>query len=295
MLLLDLQNESLTCRIAPENGGSIYSFNYHLGTQHQHLLRPTWSESAYLITDFASWPLVPFSNRIKEGKFSFMGKHYQVPINYLGYPHTSHGHGWERPWKVESHTSTHCILSFAFNDPVIWPFPYTSRQEFILHDQSLIISLSLTNSGDQPMPAGLGLHPYFPKPLGTTLQATIKHLWEIDETVIPTQRVSAPAEYDFSAPKSLDHARLDHCFDGYKGVMQITWPHQPVGLKVTSSPNLQHFVVYTPSDKDFFCAEPVSHMPDAINRSSELSNGLKILNPGESLLADYRFEIIPKP
>jgi aldose 1-epimerase len=292
MQLLDLKNDYLHCRIAPEHGGSIYSFNYHTAAHHQPIMRATWGEEAYLITDFSSWPLVPFSNRIKEGKFSFMGQHYRVPVNYLGYPHASHGHGWERPWKIESHNHTHCLLSFSFNDPVVWPFSYTAYQDFKLEEQSLSIRLGLSNSGNHPMPAGLGLHPYFPKPSGTTLQAQVKHLWEIDSSVIPTQHILVPDEYDFSIPKILDHARLDHCFDGYGGTMQIVWPNRPVQLKVTSSSFLQHFVVYTPAGKDFFCAEPVSHMPDAINRLSRPDHGLIILKPNESLVAEYEFAVL---
>ena len=141
------------------------------------------------------------------------------------------------------------------------------------------------------MPAGLGLHPYFPKPPGTTLQAKVSHLWEIDAAVIPARRIPVPPQYDFSAPQSLDHARLDHCFDGYGGVMEISWPGRPIGLRVTSSPHLRHFVVYTPENEDFFCAEPVSHMPDAINRMDTIDTGLVILEPGQSLAADYRFEV----
>ena len=64
-------------------------------------------------------------------------------------------------------------------------------------------------------------------------------------------------------------------------------------LNVASSPNLGHFVVYTPPGKDFFCAEPVSHMPDAINRMDEPEHGLIVLHPGETMTAEYKFETIP--
>jgi aldose 1-epimerase len=46
----------------------------------------------------------------------------------------------------------------------------------------------------------------------------------------------------------------------------------------------RHLQVFTPFDCDFFCAEPVSHVPDAINRS-DLPPGqaMHVLPPGESL------------
>lgn len=295
MFLLNLNYGDLSCRIAPEMGGAIYSFDCQANGKTQPLMRPTPSEDAHLITDFSSWPLVPFSNRINKGKFSFGGKNYRVPVTWLGPPHhASHGHGWERPWTVAFSDASRCDLTFAFDDKAIWPFPYKAFQSFKLDQQGLHIHLSLTNTGKEAMPAGIGIHPYFPKTPGTTLQATVGHLWEIDDATIPVRRVPAPAEYDFSSPKSLDQARLDHCFDGYGGLMEIVWPGQPVKLRVTSSNNLKHLVVYTPQGQNFFCAEPVSHMPDAVNRlhDNTIDTGLVIVQPGETLSADYCFEAI---
>lgn len=292
MKLLLLQNSHFICKIAPDFGGSIYQFDYQAQGISQNLLRPTWGEDAYLITDFATWPLVPFSNRIKSGQFSFMGTDYRVPVNYLGFPHASHGHGWERPWHVAKHTDTLCELVFDFNDSVIWPFPYQAKQKLQLFEHGLDLQISLINTGTTPMPAGIGHHPYFPKPAGTTLRAKVGHLWNIDKDVIPSERVPCPPEYNFSTAKSLDETQLDHCFDGYGGFMQITWPHRPMKLNVASSPNLDHFVVYTPKGKDFFCAEPVSHMPDAINRMNTIQTGLSVLQPGEQLIGEYRFEAV---
>lgn len=291
--MLHLRNHAVSCRIAPELGGAVYALDYLLGSEKQPLLRPTWGEAAHLITDYANWPLVPFSNRIKHGKFSFLGKDYRVPINYLGYPHASHGQAWERPWHVAAQTEDHCKLTFAFADAALWPFPYAATQEFRLLPNGLEHSLSLTNTGATPMPAGLGLHPYFPKTPGTTLQAAVAGLWEIDAETIPTRRVAVPPEYQFAATRPLDAARLDHCFDGYGGFMEIVWPQRPMKLQIQSSPSLKYLVVYTPQGKDFFCAEPVSHMPDAINRWETHETGLVVLAPGETMTAQYQFAAVP--
>src|SRR5271156_1876518 len=114
MLLLDLKTAQLTCKIAPEMGGSIYRFDHTANGHTQPLLRPTPSEDCHLITDFSSWPLVPFSNRINKGKFSFGGKDYRVPVTWLGPPHhASHGHGWERPWKVVLHDARKCDMKIG--------------------------------------------------------------------------------------------------------------------------------------------------------------------------------------
>jgi len=297
MLLVDLKSGNLTCRIAPDKGGSIYSFDYRSGGKVQPLMRPT-AKGAHLITDFASWPLVPYSNRINKGRFSFGGADYEVAVEYLGPAnknswHASHGQGWRYPWDVVRQEGKRCDLAFVLTDRRVWPSPYKAMQSFRLDDKGLTLRLSVKNTGKMPMPVGLGLHPYFPRPRGTTLQAVVGKLWEIDENTIPSRLVSTPAKYNFVTPKALDTARLDHCFEGYGGIMEIVWPGMPVKLRVTSSKNLGHFVVYTPRGKDFFCAEPVSHMPDAVNRmKKDSTTGLVVLKPGETLSADYRFEVL---
>ena len=290
MKTVDLKNKHFTCRLAPAMGGAIYSFDYHAGQVTQPLLRDTATTEAKQILDFASWPLVPFSNRIKGGRFVFGGESYTVPTNYLGdHIHASHGHGWEHAWTVTRHDATHCDMVFAFNDRAVWPFPYRAEQKFGLRDDGLDLSLCVTNTGDKSMPAGLGIHPYFPRTDATTLRAVVGHLWEIDEFIIPSRRLPPPAQYQFAEAKTLKTARLDHCFDGYGGVAEIVWPDQPMKLTITSSDNLRHFVVYTPQGKDFFCAEPVSHMPDAVNRMDEGETGLIVLRPGETMTVSYRF------
>jgi aldose 1-epimerase len=304
MNLITIENELFQCRIVPTMGGAISSFDCLLGHgKTQPMLRHTAKEGTEEILELSSWPLVPFSNRIKYGTFEFENVKYKAATNYLGGPngiHASHGQGWQFPWEVESSDQNQCTLTFTF-DPAregmagLWPFPYKARQHFELRENGLMLRLSVTNTGKTNMPAGLGSHPYFPKVQGTTLQAKVGGLWEIDDEVIPVKNVPVPPEYDFTSAKSLDEARLDSCFSGYGGMMQVVWPHHPVALNLESSPNLDHFVVYTPQGENFFCAEPVSHKPNAINDKDWAGNGLIVLAPGETEEIWYHYEALRMP
>lgn len=304
MQFITLENSLFQCSLVPAVGGSIFAFDLKLGQGlTQPLLRHTTKDETTDVLDFASWPLVPFSNRIKYGAFSFEGKDYTIGKSYLGGPngiHASHGQGWQFPWQVVEQSPDRCVLSFDF-DPArtemskLWPFAYVARQVFELHDNGMTQRLSVTNTGKVNMPCGLGTHPYFPKVPGTTLQAVVKGLWEIDDEVIPVRQVAVPSEYDFIEPKSLDQAKLDSCFSGYGGMMQIVWPERVAALNVESSPNLGHYVVYTPSGEDFFCAEPVSHKPNAVNDADWSANGLIVLKPGETQEVWYRYEAVRMP
>jgi len=299
-----LENDLFQLTLVPTVGGAIYAFDCKIADgKLQPMLRHTAKESTTDVLDLSSWPLVPFSNRIKHGVFTFEGKEYKIATNYLGGPngiHASHGQGWQFPWQVESADKNSCTMTFAF-DPThedmknLWPFPFSARQQFALNETGLEIRFSVTNTGKNNMPAGLGMHPYFHKSPGTTLQTKVGGLWEIDNEVIPVKHVAVPPEYDFTSPKSLDTTRLDSCFSGYNGLMQVVWPGQPVALNLESSPNLDHFVVYTPQGENFFCAEPISHKPNAVNDTDWKGNGLVVLTPGATEEAWYKYEALKMP
>lgn len=64
----------------------------------------------------AAYPLVPYSNRIAHGRFTFDGTTYHLDRNMGEHPHTIHGNGWERPWAVMHKTDSHAILALEH-----WP------------------------------------------------------------------------------------------------------------------------------------------------------------------------------
>ena len=45
-----------------------------------------------------------------------------------------------------------------------WPWRYRAEQQFQLNPSALTVSLSIENLAQSPMPAMLGLHPYFGEP-----------------------------------------------------------------------------------------------------------------------------------
>jgi aldose 1-epimerase len=46
----------------------------------------------------------------------------------------------------------------------------------------------------------------------------------------------------------------------------------------------RHLQVYTPPDQDFFCVEPVSHVPNALNLPNpSLEQAMHVVQPGATL------------
>jgi aldose 1-epimerase len=80
---------------------------------------------------------------------------------------------------------------------------------------------------------------------------------------------------------------VDNGFVGWSRCAVVDWPERAARLVMTATPPLDVLVVYTPSGRQYFCAEPVSHVTDAVNlvASGRTDTGLRVLEPGETLRA----------
>ena len=108
--------------------------------------------------------MVPYSNRIENGFFTFAGRQYQLQN---GENHAIHGDVRARSWKVLSQGAgrLHCGFSSSEHEAINWPWPFEAEVEYRLEGGSFVSHLRLWNRGDGPMPAGFGWHPYFNRTL----------------------------------------------------------------------------------------------------------------------------------
>ncbi|EWY40170.1 hypothetical protein N825_36185 [Skermanella stibiiresistens SB22] len=292
---LVLRRGPLECALSPQCGGSIIRLLLHRGDLPPlHLLRPAQPHAIDRCqpADLSCHPLVPFSNRIAGGHFTFHGLAVDLPPNAPFIPDVIHGHGWQTPWTVVDRNDQTASLAFDHGADA-WPYPYRATQRFEITDDSLTITMGMTNTGDVPMPAGLGLHPFFPKPHGTRLTAQLESVWLGDDARIPTELVPLPLAWDFPHGITLDDVVIDNNFTGWNGHARIDWPGMGVGLTVTATVPFRHAVVYAPHNQDYFCFEPVSHMTNAVNRvaTGETGTGFAELAPGETFGGSISFTV----
>jgi aldose 1-epimerase len=280
--------------VAPAEGGCLTAFRWQgrEGGRDGAIdwLRPAPPQRGFAPSASACFPLVPYSNRIRQGRFHFAGRDYTLAPNFDPSPHTIHGHGWQRAWQVAAQDKDSLTLAYR-HDGSDWPQPYRAEQRFVLADGSLSVTLAVTNEGDGPMPAGLGLHPYFPRTPDCRLTAPVSQLWATDDEVMPTALVAPPPGADPGAGLTPATVALDNGFTGFAGRAVIAWPERGASLTLEGDAALAFLVVYTPPGADFFCVEPVSHCTDAVNLAAagRGDTGIRTLAPGEGFAATVRF------
>jgi aldose 1-epimerase len=235
--------------------------------------------------DTASFPLVPYSNRIRDGRFAFNGRDYRLPLNFGDHPHSIHGVGWQARWTLADRSDDAILLGLD-HDGEGWPFAFRATQSFALEGATLRQEMSITNTSGGPAPAGLGFHPYLPRHRGARLTADVAGVWLTDGTCLPTARVPCPEEWDLRRGAYVDALGCDNQFEPWDGQARIVWPADGMAVDLAASADLDRLVVYAPPGEDFFCVEPVSHMTDAVNHAarglSPDAAGLRVLEDGET-------------
>ena len=283
---LTLRSGNALLAIIPEVGGCITRYCLKTEEQVLDLMRPA-THAGLVAADpleLSCFPLIPFSNRIRNGRFTFQGKQIKMPPNFSPEVHTIHGHGWKVPWTVSEVKENRAVLAYQhFADA--WPFPYLARQVFELNGSSLTLTLQITNNGKSAMPAGIGFHPYFVRTPLATITAKTERMWINDSENMPLS-LEQPEEI-----KLLNHGfevkqkTLDNLFCGWNREALISWPEWHAALKITADAPLDYLVIFTPPEENFFCVEPVSHVTDAFNllENESAAHGAKILLPDEVL------------
>jgi aldose 1-epimerase len=275
---VQLQQGALRLALRPDIGGAIAG----LWIDGLPVLRSCEPQDLAGVRASGCFALVPYSNRIGQRQFGWLGRRYTLASNTADEPHNLHGVGWLNAWQVTQQSSDRVTLEHTHPSDEHWPFAFHVEQVFELKPDSLRITLAATNIDARQTPMGLGWHPYFVRRARSRVHLELQHRWEADETKLPLRPVVQTAlDADVAV---LD---LDNCFDGWSGPARIR--DERLSLRLTSS--LNHAVVYTPRDRDYFCVEPVSHVNNALGSDEPKARGVLALAAGETARAWMQLDI----
>lgn len=254
------------------------------------LMRPR-AESAIGPMEAACFPLVPYANRIAQGQFRFGGRDVTIAPNLTAQRHPLHGEGWLATWQVKTLSDTRIELELHGGGGE-WPWPYAAEQTILLDEKGLTLRLGIQNLSASASPIGFGIHPYFPNAGQARLTANVTGVWLTDAEFLPTVQAEGARFADWRAGAAVRGAELiDHCYSGWDGRAEISLsPNGPL-IRMTADEALGFLHIYAPPGEAFFCVEPVSHRPDALNAADPQAAGIRVLAPKERIESEVRFDV----
>ncbi len=239
--------------------------------------------------------LVPWPNRIRDGRYTFAGRLHQLAVNEVERATALHGLTLWNTWVIESHENAQVGLSCTVAPRPGYPFELRVHVRFALDAKDgLGIELTTTNTGKAAAPYGASFHPYFRAGTGDldtwTLRLPTRAVITVDERLLPTGRVPvAGSRFDFTEAASLAGQSLDHAF---ADVSSDSTGHAAAELRAADGSGVrigwdggcgwvQVYTLDQPGQamhRGAVAIEPMTCAPDAFNTG----DGLITLEPGTS-------------
>jgi aldose 1-epimerase len=279
---LQIGDLPLEAVLLPEAGARLH----RLTAFGQDLLRTPPDPATHLREPFfwGGYVMAPWCNRFPAGLTEVNGRRVQLASNF---PDGSaiHGQAYARPFSVSE--SDGALTLRAGEDG--WPWPYQLSLTAAIDETVLDLYWQLTNLADEPMPAGIGFHPWWRRPV--RLRVAASHAFD-SNVAPPTEPRPVTGASDLrmlAAPAS----GLDGTWtDAVPPAVELAWPHLGVRADVTTSPNARFVAVASPADLDAIAVEPQTHAPDGLRRLLDgRSDGLALLPPGATLALDVQVDV----
>lgn len=282
--ILFLKQDNIEIGLLPQLGGCIAFAKYN----NIDFMRPWTGELTARRT--CCYPLVPYSNRLANGQFSFTNQTYSLLKNFGDHPHSIHGVGWQQPWQITYVADNIAEITLCYQPLQSrhgWPFAFKAKQRFTLDTNSLLVEIQIQNQHPLTAPIGFGWHPFFPKHDHLDLTFQAEQVLINDSNMLPEKIIAVPKQWDFSQTMMVEQQTLDNCFINWQRQATLTWPNKQLSLSITASENLPHLVVMNPPATfgEYIAVEPVSHLNNALNASDPTSQGIQYLATNQTLSA----------
>jgi aldose 1-epimerase len=268
---LRVGHEPLEAVLLPEAGARLH----RLRAFGQDLLRTPASPADHLREPFfwGGYVMAPWCNRIAAGATDVNGRTVRLESNFAD-GSAIHGQVYAMPWNERE-----AGLSVRAGGDG-WPWPYEVTLAAGVHDTRLSLRWRLTNLADEPMPAGLGFHPWWRRPVQVRVPGGQAYTSNFAPAVEP-EPVSG--RFDLRALRAPADG-LDGTWTDAAAPLELAWPEIGVRATISASADARYVAVATPADLDAIAVEPQTHAPDGLRRLLDgRTDGLAMLPAGASL------------
>ena len=235
---------------------------------------------------WGGYVMAPWCGRLAPGPITVGNRIVDLRPNF---PDGSaiHGQVYAAPWRQVGDTS----FSIDAGGSGGWPWRYRVEMTATVGAAALSLVLRLTNLDDQPMPGGIGLHPWFPLPVEVAIHA---------DTVYGSNSDTSPASQRVRGDLDLRHSQrmaegVDATWpDPQDPPLELFWPEQHLRAAVRAPFPTLHVVAAYAAERGAIATEPQTHAPQGLRRLLNHEPGaLALISVGEAIELPITFEFTP--
>jgi aldose 1-epimerase len=224
---------------------------------------------------YGSYPMAPWCNRVAAGPVSVAGRLVDLPASFPDGT-AIHGQVARRPW---IHAGDGRFRIEGGGDG--WPWRYEVEQSIRIDGARLELGLRLTNRSDEPMPGGIGFHPWFRRPVRVAIAAASVHSSNLATAAEP---VPVAGRYDRRALEEMPEGLDSTWTDLAEPPVVLEWPAAGTRATMRVDAPTRFVVAATLPGTDAVAVEPQTHAPDGIRRLlAGEPGGLAVIPPDASL------------
>ncbi|QES49524.1 hypothetical protein DEJ50_18650 [Streptomyces venezuelae] len=201
--------------------------------------------------------LVPWPNRLGDGRYRFGGQDLQLPLTEPEKHNAIHGLLRWTPWQLLTRTEDTVRVGTTLFPQPGYPFLLEVAAEYRLGPGGLEVAVSAANTGGVPAPYGVGQHPYLT--VGTDLVDTAlltvpaRYRLRSDDRGMPAgQEPVEGTPYDFRTARPIGDLALDTAFTGLdrdpddgRAVVRLAHPSGLRGVDLWLGEGTRYVQVYT--------------------------------------------------
>ncbi len=219
-------------------------------------------------------PVLMPPNRTADGRFTFAGQQWELPLTEPARGNHIHGFIYRAPYRIRRADNDCLVCDYTYpGDP--YPFIFTITMTFTLNTAGLRQEIAIRNDGQGPMPVVLALHTTFAKP--ASFRVPIGQRWETDSRFIPTGRMLALTEQEqqYAATCILENQVISGFYTAAGHAADIG------DYRYAVSECFDQWVLFNGGQQDYLCVEPQIGPVNSLNRPGSYP----VLAAGETFTA----------
>ena len=241
--------------------------------------------------------LIPWPNRIRDGRYTFNGVTQQLALTEPARHNASHGLARYVPWVLVERQADKVVNRVRIHPQPGWPGTLEATITHRIGEEGLVVTVEATNLGDSELPFGYGAHPYLTVGESSVdevaLTVPAASYLEVDDRLLPAK--VSPVDgtaYDLRRSTVLGTTNLDTAMTDLDRDSDGRWRIRLTrGDRYAELWGDETFVwtqVFTggPNRDGGVAVEPMTCGPDAFN-AGPTHDDMRVLAPGHTFIGQW--------